>query len=646
VRLLGPACWLLGRLRYAQKFVVIAVALLAPLSFATYAYVTTQDAQIAFSAKERQGVAYIAPLGDLLIAVVGARAAAVAGDQGRLAAAGQAVAAATAQVDRVDARLGRGLGVDGAWAKAKASLGVIGRTRASPQQTLDAYDQASHAVGDLIVQAADGSNLTLDPDLDSYYVMDATTTKIPALADSLGRAGDLQRLRGRTAVAERQQVARLAVTRGTIASTLDGLRRDLRTAFATSGHGGLRPTLQPSLDQVTVGSQRVTTSLDATVNGAQATPGDPGQALGGLARLERDGLAQLDQLLDARIGRLAAQAHRVELVVGVGVLLALYLFAGFYAAVTRAVRGLLTVVTAARLGDFTQPVAPLGRDELGQVAQALAGLLDSTRAALGRIGASTSQLDRAAGGLSATATQMGATAAQTTGQASTVSGTAEQVGATAQTMAWGTEEMTVAIAEIARTASTAATVAGQAVTTLDETDQTVRQLTVASHEVGNIVMVITAIADQTKLLALNATIEAARAGEAGKGFAVVADEVKELAAQTASATQDVTAKIDAIQRLTDQAAQAIAGVSSVVGHINDLQGTIAAAVEEQHATTAEISRNATEAATGSAQIAASITRIAAAAGSTSQDAAHSQQAAAELATMSEQLQGLLGHYRY
>ena len=310
----------------------------------------------------------------------------------------------------------------------------------------------------------------MDPDLDSYYVMDATTTKIPALADSLGRAGDLQRLRGRTAVAERQRVGRLAVTRGTIASTLDGLGRDLRTAFATSGHGGLPPTLQPSLDQVTVGTQQVTASLDATVNGAQATPGNPGQALDGLARLERDGLAQLDQLLDARIGRLAAQAHRVELVVAVGVLLALYLFAGFYAAVTRAVRGLRTVVTAARLGDFTQPVPPLGRDELGQVAQALAGLLDSTRAALGGISASTSQLDRAAGGLSATATQMDATAAQTTGQASTVSAAAEQVGATAQTMAWGTEQMTTAIAEIASTASTAATVAGQAVNTLEGTD--------------------------------------------------------------------------------------------------------------------------------------------------------------------------------
>jgi len=256
VRLLGPACWLLGRLRYAQKFVVIAVALLAPLSFATYAYVTAQDAQIAFSAKERQGVAYIAPLGDLLIEAVGARAAAVAGDQGRLAAAGQAVAAATAQVDRVDARLGRGLGVDGAWAKVKASLGVIGRTQASPQQTLDAYDQASQGVGDLMVQAADGSNLTLDPDLDSFYVMDATTTKIPALADSLGHAGDLQHLRGRTAVAERQRVARLAVARGTIASTLDGLGRDLRTAFAATGHGGLRPTLQPSSTARPVGCRR------------------------------------------------------------------------------------------------------------------------------------------------------------------------------------------------------------------------------------------------------------------------------------------------------------------------------------------------------------------------------------------------------
>ncbi|MFA7323882.1 MAG: methyl-accepting chemotaxis protein, partial [Candidatus Nanopelagicales bacterium] len=168
----------------------------------------------------------------------------------------------------------------------------------------------------------------------------------------------------------------------------------------------------------------------------------------------------------------------------------------------------------------------------------------------------------------------------------------------------------------------------------------------SSVEIGKVIKVITSIAQQTNLLALNATIEAARAGEAGKGFAVVANEVKELAKETARATEDISHKIEAIQTDTTSAVEAIGEISTVINQISDIQNTIASAVEEQTATTNEIARNVSSAASGSQDISASISTVADAAQSTRQGAEDSQRAAVELATMAAELQRLLGQFQY
>jgi methyl-accepting chemotaxis protein len=179
----------------------------------------------------------------------------------------------------------------------------------------------------------------------------------------------------------------------------------------------------------------------------------------------------------------------------------------------------------------------------------------------------------------------------------------------------------------------------------EETNHIVGKLGDSSIEIGQVIKVITSIAQQTNLLALNATIEAARAGEAGKGFAVVANEVKELAKQTAKATEDISRKIEAIQGDTKNAVGAISQISEVIKQVNDISNTIATAVEEQNATTNEMSRNVTEAAQGSSEIAKNISGVAEAARNTAQGANDSAKAAQSLAEMSTKLRELVSQFK-
>ena len=296
--------------------------------------------------------------------------------------------------------------------------------------------------------------------------------------------------------------------------------------------------------------------------------------------------------------------------------------------------------------DLSVPDLPVqSQDEIGEATSALNRMKNNLHEVIQAIAGTSVHVASASTELSATSQQISANSEETSAQAQVVSDATQHVSQNLQTVATGSEEMGASIKEIAKNATEAAKVATSAVKVAETTTATVSKLGDSSAEIGQVIKVITSIAQQTNLLALNATIEAARAGEAGKGFAVVANEVKELAKETAKATEDISRKIEAIQTDTKAAVDAIATISDVINQINGISSTIATAVEEQNATTNEMARNVSEAAHGSGEITSNIAGVAQAAESTSRGANDTQKAAQQLVETSAELRRLVEQFK-
>lgn len=247
--------------------------------------------------------------------------------------------------------------------------------------------------------------------------------------------------------------------------------------------------------------------------------------------------------------------------------------------------------------------------------------------------------------LSATSQQLSSSSEETNGQAQVVEEATRNVAQNIEVVVAGTRELSASIHEIARSSADATVIASSAVDAARETNETMSQLDERSQEIGQVIKVITSIAQQTNLLALNATIEAARAGDAGKGFAVVANEVKELAKETARATEDIGRKIDAIQAVTKVSVSAIENISSIILKISETQNIIAAAVDEQTATTNEMSRSVSDADDRAREIVAGIGGVVAASGHTSEGAVGVRSAASELAVMASRMSEVVSKFQ-
>ncbi len=618
--LVAPSRALLGRLRLAWKFTLVAVVLLAPLAFVLQRYVTTQQASEDFSALEESGMEYVVPAFALEQALVDARSAAVAGDE----IPAEAVNAAVDAVTAVDQQLGTTLATKDAWSTLRAQIEqTLGDHPADATEAYDSWTAVVDGSVALISSAADGSNLTLDPDLNSFYVMDISTTKAPALLAAVGATIDLGALDQRDdAVAERLIVAHVRID-DAVAAIDTGLGKsigatsdDTIVSELTSAQGTLADAAGSAASDAVADLERL---RDVTITVAQTAT------------------RSLSSFLQVRIDGIAAKRQLTVVVSIVAVIVAIWLFAGFYQAITRGLRKVRTVLKAAATGDLTARVTDYGNEELGEMSvdlnHALDGVAETIAAVTRRTAAvvtSSTSLTEVGRALHADATRAVSNADSVADLArhlqmdtestlrevssvrdvlSEVTDSTGRLDGEMQAVASASNELTAAVREVARVADQTQQRAAAAVEQVTVATKVVSGLTSAADEIGGIVELIEDIAEQTNLLALNATVEAARAGEAGRSFAVVAGEVKNLANATTAATDRIRASILAVQHGSGAAAEAINSIVGAIDGISEGQMTVAAAVEEEMAMADEIGRAVSRSAIGINDIKGSITSI-------------------------------------
>jgi methyl-accepting chemotaxis protein len=582
---------MLSKRSIASKLVIAYGLFLAPIGYLGYNTIADNEAKIGFAAKEIAGVRYIA---------------AVRGAQDRVAR-GAEMRPLVASIESNEQASGLTLNTaDAAAALVKALEGTD-------------RDAAAQASADLISKAADGSNLTLDPDLDSFYTQDALTVKVPTVVAGLSGLASTVKGAATRKLSVDDQVA-IGVQVGALQPALDGLASDVASAVAGNPDKTVDGAVTPAIAKVTQTAKAVLADLTDHTKAADALV----IARPLLDAVTAAGAADADEvehLLNARIA-----GFRSSELISAGIALTLFLVAVGYVLIVlqRGTIGPLRALTATmrrlaehdlsvdvgnadrgdEVGDMSRAVVVFKeqmfeRQRLDSEAEAARALRERQHTAMERhiqdFGESMAgvlgSLGTSASTLHQTAQTMAASVEQTrSGTASTAIG-AEQNSSRLADVAAATEELTSSVAEIARQVSHAAGVARSTVEQANTTGAAVQGLSEAVGQIGDVVQLISKIAAQTNLLALNATIEAARAGDAGKGFAVVASEVKELATQTRSATEHISSQIAAIQVAAENAVAAVRNVGDSILVMDEVTATIAAAVEEQGAATREISTN-------------------------------------------------------
>jgi methyl-accepting chemotaxis protein len=659
---------LLNRLKLTAKLHLITVAFALPFLVAVGLLVKQINSGVSFAALEIDGNRFLTPLNQLLDAVserqIAVAAEATSGGEldGKIDGAFSALLA-------LQKTIGPGLQFTDAGLAARhresAAILSVKAKWDELKSHLALQDAATNAarftdlIGNIrlmITHVGDCSNLILDPDLDSYYTMDATLCALPQTQDRLAAVtatGIAILRRGSVTADERAQMAVAeALLKQSDQDRIDG---SLQTAFNEDANFyGVSPTLERRVKPLLEDYDRANTTFLAMLHQLSIEGGTlptlaefvaAGKtAHQSAAELWNTGTEELDVLLEARIASYAKDRQR-EVLLSVAALLLAF---GVVVLIQKNILGLLVrarnFVERVSDRDLSETIQIKAKDEAGQIIRSLNSMVEGLRGSLSDITGNSNELSALSSSINAVSREANANSNRVAEEANSVAAAAEEVNASVSTVAAAAEELGAAIKEIARSATNAAGVADEAVRVTQATNESVAKLGISSGEIGKVIKVITSIAEQTNLLALNATIEAARAGEAGKGFAVVANEVKELAKQTAGATEEIGRKIAAIQADTQGAVDAISQVGAIIDQIREIQTTIAAAVEEQTAATGEIARNAAEAASGSTEITRSISQVSAAAQTTNEGAARSLHASEELAVLAAALEGIVATF--
>ncbi len=579
----GPGIRLMRNLRFVLKAALICSMFLLPMAWLAWSYYSNIATQVEFSAKERLGLRYNRALLPVMAAAQELRRAATAGgasaspDSASLKAAQDKLAAVNQEI---------GAQLDTATLYAAAGTAAANSARAAADQVFASQSEHIAALETLLGHVTDASNLTLDPDIDSYYLMDAVFFRLPDLAENSAKLSSLGLTIMQAGALQPEQLRSLVEIVSLARFQLGNLQDGLGKAQATNASLGAllhaKEAGDASTEFLALADKALLSGQDFSpaTQAALATAGNRAvQSQYALAdRLEE----ALDGLLSARIAGMQGERIKTTLALVLGLLLALYLFYSFFL-VTRG--GLLLIskhLDEMSVGDLRhRPRKPWGSDEPAEVITDLRKAYDSLHILIRKVRHSARALHGAAAEISAASTDLGgrteASASVLEQQAATMQGISTMVSATA-------ERATMAAAFAVENSLVAEK--GSAV--FEEVVNTMREIQSSSNRINDIITVIDGIAFQTNILALNAAVEAARAGESGRGFAVVAGEVRLLAQRSATAAKEIKTLISASVERVDSGTAVVSGagqtMTDVVANarqINVFLGEIAAAARHQ-----------------------------------------------------------------
>ncbi|MBJ7431003.1 MAG: methyl-accepting chemotaxis protein [Gemmataceae bacterium] len=654
-----------------QRLLLISASFLLPISVLLYFTIDGIQDRIDFAVLEKQGNTFQKPLEKILKALLIHKNAAItvlAGD-----AASNAIVAkeqgvldsALRTLEGMDKELGSVLQFtqDGLSKRKRDDAKADNLSRKWDQlrkswQTLSEdickaeHDNLIKIVRTMITHLGDTSNLILDPDLDSFYMVDVSLVALPQAQERISTLLSLYSSAVKSGSKKEEDKTALTAQLTLFSqSDIDRIFASIETALNEDNNFyGKSETLHKNLPSPTEKLKKSTDNfvkLLTNIKPEQFTKADPKILEAGNDCLEDSFTLwdicsnELEELLNKRITKFKYDRFYSILLsaLALSVSFALVWFIG--KGITGPIRTSSARLDKLASGDLASVVEIQGQGELGAMSQSLSKAVSGMNNAIVLISSNAQKLIHSSSNQRQVSRGMVANATETSAQANAIASAAEEVSVNIQSVAGAAEEMGATIREIAKQAQQAAQVANEAVTIAETGNKAVLRLGENSTIIGNVIKVITSIAEQTNLLALNASIEAARAGEFGKGFAVVASEVKELAKETSKATEDIRTKIEGIQSDTREAVSSNEKTRNIINKIHEIQNTIAGAVEEQAATTREITRNVADAAMGSTEIAKNITGLAEAAQSTSKGATELEKAAMGLDSMASELEQLV-----